>query len=826
MLKLFEQPEIPSDNVQYLHFITDTLKSIHETLDFLSSQSAELDDLIHQHIDSDSQFRSRLFIWRKELLNWQSFVQSAQQCQCELHSGQTSVDDYMERRSKGRSFVDRPKDCVVFIPRMFASNKEAYDRVKHEWKTYWTIHGDAQSPNKYRKFMPNDIDLAAELIVKAGWMMCLVGNPQSPTIPMSLYIFDYDKGSFVPLFSAAGGGSIGWELMRMLVNNRKSDTDQALFTKILTVTAHTLLGTTAVRQSAVMPNYIVPFANGDYNIVFQRLSTPSMFHIPACRFDIDFVDNPQPLVFGQDKRTYEEIVDDWCYVPSTGQVNQGRRITLHQIALQTLLGYNFQEKIFFLVGEGSDGKSTFARLLTSIIGTDNVSNSTTADIFAGDANSHEHKKALNSAHAIISSDAPSDLNFKESGALKSLASGETLTVVPKYQSVTPVNFSGMILQMTNSLPEFDGALDESKLRRLGFVTFQNPQNRTGRIDTGLAQQLRSKGAAEYIASYYVRGLSPVGLSYNSMCLTDNEYAVRVSNRNDSAADFVEWLEDMGALNGAKVPYLPRTVFYKLYLHFMEQEFPGQIAKTARGFWLAIEPLLKMRGYSLVVGATGRKKTYSYESFRLTYGQGFEEVFASMIHGLDDEVTAGIFESRGRDHKTEAYAYNAYNVSPTYSMRSKIVHDVPLAQYLGYGPDYQLFLEMIGQSDDDFTASIIFDPSQHLFETDSEEKNGEIEEARIILQRLHTMGQTCQEASAEEKAHIILALKSFAQNSTYGRAVRDILGQYLFGDIFSYAIDLQGEDMSKITPTTVLAFPWDSLNQVLSAVTLDQLIDVD
>lgn len=111
MLKLFEQPEIPSDNVQYLHFITDTLKSIHETLDFLSGQSAELDDLIHQHIDSDSQFRSRLFIWRKELLNWKPFVESAKKCQCELHAGQTSVDDYMQRCQKGRSFVDRPKDC-------------------------------------------------------------------------------------------------------------------------------------------------------------------------------------------------------------------------------------------------------------------------------------------------------------------------------------------------------------------------------------------------------------------------------------------------------------------------------------------------------------------------------------------------------------------------------------------------------------------------------------------------------------------------------------------------------------------------------------------
>lgn len=143
--------------------------------------------------------------------------------------------------------------------------------------------------------------------------------------------------------------------------------------------------------------------------------------------------------------------------------------------------------------------------------------------------------------------------------------------------------------------------------------------------------------------------------------------------------------------------------------------------------------------------------------------------------------------------------------------------------LGYGPDYQLFLEMIGQSDEDFDSTVLFDPSHHLFDPGDEEKNSEIEEARVILQRLHAMGQMCAEASVEDKAQTILTLKSLTQNSTYGLAVRGILGQHLYGDILAYSIDLQGENLSQVTPGVVLCFPWDELSQAVSTATLDQLI---
>lgn len=128
---------------------------------------------------------------------------------------------------------------------------------------------------------------------------------------------------------------------------------------------------------------------------------------------------------------------------------------------------------------------------------------------------------------------------------------------------------------------------------------------------------------------------------------------RPSEPSGPVTEFIEWLDSKGALDGETVPYLPRTVMYPLYSLWAGQEFPDQTPYTARKFWLAVEPLLRERGYTLPLTDSGRKKTYAYESFRRGQGAGFEKAITA------DTLTTippDIFDSRGRERKTEVYVF--------------------------------------------------------------------------------------------------------------------------------------------------------------------------
>ncbi|MGB9678016.1 MAG: DNA primase family protein, partial [Candidatus Ratteibacteria bacterium] len=201
------------------------------------------------------------------------------------------------------------------------------------------------------------------------------------------------------------------------------------------------------------PN-LIPFENGIYDIekkVFFDFSPEYVFFSKInTKYDPTATECPTFIRF------LEKI---------TG--NDPRKINL----IQDMMGYclwrtNKLEKIFFLVGAGANGKSTLLKILTEILGYQNVSYRTLHEIIEDKFALVDLKdKFANISMEIKSSD------LKYFDRIKSLTSGDLLTANRKFkESISFANYSKLIFA-TNKLPRINEDTD-AVYRRIVVIPFE------------------------------------------------------------------------------------------------------------------------------------------------------------------------------------------------------------------------------------------------------------------------------------------------------------------------------------------------------------------
>lgn len=213
---------------------------------------------------------------------------------------------------------------------------------------------------------------ALVFMIENGWPIVRV-LPQDAThhLPSigDFYLWNFEDQQYEPL-ATAFVSHIASDLFKMPNDQRfiKLFHQEMLSSPVLK----------RVRTVQSLPVYCVGVENGIYNALTGTVIEPDLLFVCTHRLSGSYRENPDsvfvdvPLSNGTTKTvTWESFLEDMAR-KDDGTVDQRRLFHLNQIIYQTLLGYNRSHTITFLKGVGGDGKSTLARVLTSVVCHENV----------------------------------------------------------------------------------------------------------------------------------------------------------------------------------------------------------------------------------------------------------------------------------------------------------------------------------------------------------------------------------------------------------------------------------------------------------------------
>ena len=204
---------------------------------------------------------------------------------------------------------------------------------------------------------------------------------------------------------------------------------------------------------------------------------------------------------------YDEHVDKFlnditCERPELRQ-------TLEEILGHILLTNKFPHHVFFFIGDGENGKSTFLEMINNFVGS--LGQNLSLDAF-NDGTS----VASLIGKLVNCTDETDGVFIDKCKGFKSLASGNTITVRPIYSQPTKVQNTATLIVSTNNMPKF---YDKTYgfYRRLVIVPFEFKI--TEKI-ANLDELLSTDNAKSYILNLALKGVKSI--KENGYKLTKNK----------------------------------------------------------------------------------------------------------------------------------------------------------------------------------------------------------------------------------------------------------------------------------------------------------------
>lgn len=208
-----------------------------------------------------------------------------------------------------------------------------------------------------------------------------------------------------------------------------------------------------------------------------------------------------------DTTIYDEHVDKFlnditCERPEL-------RKTLEEILGLILLTSKFPHHVFFFIGNGYNGKSTFLEMINN---------------FVGELGQNLSLDAFNDATSVASlvgklvncTDETDGVYIDKCKGYKSLASGNTITVRPIYSKPVKVQNTATLILSTNNMPKFHDRT-HGFYRRLVIIPFDfKIKEKISNID----ELLSTDNAKSYILNLALKGVKSI--KENDYKLSDNE----------------------------------------------------------------------------------------------------------------------------------------------------------------------------------------------------------------------------------------------------------------------------------------------------------------
>lgn len=178
----------------------------------------------------------------------------------------------------------------------------------------------------------------------------------------------------------------------------------------------------------------------------------------------DFVSLVQsPVVYDPDAKAplWEECLDAWMRGGESGE----KKKMLQQFAGYLLTSSMVYAKALFLVGDGGNGKSTFADTISMVIGENATSRIDLEDLYGTFGMKGLIGKRLNVIEEVGG-------NYYQAHKLKKLISGESLTINMKFKDQFKFTPEAKFIFAVNMMPRVDDSSSATE-RRMCVVQFNN-----------------------------------------------------------------------------------------------------------------------------------------------------------------------------------------------------------------------------------------------------------------------------------------------------------------------------------------------------------------
>ncbi|MFA7167378.1 MAG: phage/plasmid primase, P4 family [Sphaerochaetaceae bacterium] len=216
---------------------------------------------------------------------------------------------------------------------------------------------------------------------------------------------------------------------------------------------------------------------------------------------------PMPSVYMPIGIDHDWVPDAACkdvddFLDSITMGDRAMRSLLEEMSGYCLYRDLCMSKMFLLVGDGHNGKSTFLNFLKFILGSSNVSAISFAS-YASDDSGFTYV-SLENKLANISNEI-SDSYIKDSAGAKAIVSGDTITVAHKYQDKREIVPFATSIFACNALPSVSDDTGALIKDRIIPIRFKASFDELGR-DVDISSRLCTEEAAEYMLTLMVEGL--------------------------------------------------------------------------------------------------------------------------------------------------------------------------------------------------------------------------------------------------------------------------------------------------------------------------------
>lgn len=222
---------------------------------------------------------------------------------------------------------------------------------------------------------------------------------------------------------------------------------------------------------SIIPDLIETDDKGDFlncrNGLFQLSTKQLLPHTP------DFVSLVQsPVAYDPDATcpVWEACIETWMEGPESEQ----KKEILQQYSGYILSSRMDYAKALFLVGDGGNGKSTFADTLGMVIGDQGTSRIDLEDLYSTFGLKGLIGKRLNIIEEVGG-------NYYQAHKLKKLISGEELTINMKYKDQFKFKPQAKFIFAVNTMPRVDDSSSATE-RRISVVNFNNNFRNTPNTD--------------------------------------------------------------------------------------------------------------------------------------------------------------------------------------------------------------------------------------------------------------------------------------------------------------------------------------------------------
>lgn len=249
-----------------------------------------------------------------------------------------------------------------------------------------------------------------------------------------------------------------------------------------------------VDEAPSSTKYIV-VANGVYNTETNELLDYSPKFIIRNKINYDY--NPH---------AYHELTDKTLNNICCN--DKKLRLVLEEMVGYTLLRRNEIGKAFILTGNGSNGKSTFLKMIKQLLSEEN-----TSSVALQELSDRFKTYQLEGKLANIGDDIPNNF-IPDDSAFKKLTTGETINVERKGQDPYDMNNYSTLIFAANELPRINDLSDGLK-RRIQFVPFNAKFNKNNSdYDPYINDKVTTSGAMEYLLKIAIEGLQRIILNHS------------------------------------------------------------------------------------------------------------------------------------------------------------------------------------------------------------------------------------------------------------------------------------------------------------------------